>query len=387
MKKIKVGIFLSHPIQYFSPIWRCLDKDPSLDLTVFYLSDSSIRGGYDPGFGRAVKWDLPLLEGYKSVFLNRNAEPSKRWSLHSGDIFSRLQNGKFQCVVILGYSRPFEWQVLRAAEKLDIGVVMRGEFAPSERTNPLKKAFRSALLKIIYKRVDSFAVIGKQASQHLKDHGVTPDRMFSSPYGVDSSLFGRRARSEFLSLRKKFDLHTKDRIVLFSGKLIPRKRPDTVIKAIAHLKDMPQVKTLLVGDGKLMDSLKKLADKIAPQKVIFAGFVNQTQLNGYFGLADALVLPSEYETWGLVINEAMHHGLPVFSSDKVGCAPNLVLPGVTGEIFPVGDSKTLAEELKRMWTVPGLQKSYSANSLRIIKDYTPLAAARGIHAAIVRALK
>src|SRR4029077_19922149 len=80
--------------------------------------------------------------------------------------------------------------------------------------------------------------------------------------------------------------------------------------------------------------------------VSFAGFLNQTELTRAYAAGDCLVLPSDYgETWGLVVNEAMVCGLPAIVSDRVGCGPDLVEPGVTGAIFPFGDVQLLAQRL------------------------------------------
>lgn len=390
MKKntpVKVAVFLTHPVQYFSPVWRCLTKERSLDLTVFYLSDSSIQGGFDVGFGRNVKWDIPLLDGYKSIFLRCDARPDNRWSLKIPSLSSLLKEGGFQCVVIPGYSRPFEWQILWTAKRLGIKIVMRGEFGPSPSKNPVKKMIRKEVLKVIYHRVDAFAVIGKEAWTHLEEHGVRSEKLLSSPYCVDSTLFSKKAsRQKVSTLRKKLGLDRQDKIVLFSGKLIPRKQPETLIRAIAQMTDIPRVKAVLLGDGELMQSLKQLADQIAPGRIFFPGFVNQTQLGDYFGLAEAFILPSKYETWGLVINEAMHYGLPVFATNKVGCVKDLVLPGCTGEVFEVADCKSLAEHLRRLFIQPGLQRKYSKNAKKVIRNFTPFLAAKGIHAAVDKAI-
>ena len=384
--KIKTGVFLSHPIQYFSPIWRTLAKDKSLDLTVYYLSDSSLRDGFDPGFGRSVTWDIPLVKGYKSVFLKRDAHPDHRWSLYIPSLTSFLKKENPDCIVIPGYSRPFEWQLLWAAKRMGIKVIMRGEFAPSTYGNPVRNLMRENALRAIYRRVDAFAVIGKQAKQQLVKHGVGPEKMFSSPYCVDPALFSRRPKSSRLSqLRRKWGIKKREKIALFSGKLIKRKRPDTLIEAIAEMRDLPWVKAVLVGDGEERKHLEARADRLAPGRVLFPGFINQSELPDYFAMADVFVLPSEYETWGLVVNEAMHQGLPVLASDKVGCAADLVHPGVTGEVFPAGDSTALANHLRRLLKRPALAKKFSKNALRIIQGYGPKAAADGLRQAVVYA--
>jgi glycosyltransferase involved in cell wall biosynthesis len=85
-----------------------------------------------------------------------------------------------------------------------------------------------------------------------------------------------------------------------------------------------------------------------PVRARFIGFRNQTQLSPYYHAADLLILPSlEGETWGLVVNEALHHGLPCVVSDAVGCAPDLIEDGSTGQIARAGCFQSLASALER----------------------------------------
>jgi hypothetical protein len=70
----RIAVLNSHPIQYFAPLYAFLNTAPGLEVTALYLSDFSIRGGRDSGFGQNVKWDLELLNGYRSVFLRRLIE-------------------------------------------------------------------------------------------------------------------------------------------------------------------------------------------------------------------------------------------------------------------------------------------------------------------------
>jgi glycosyltransferase involved in cell wall biosynthesis len=86
----------------------------------------------------------------------------------------------------------------------------------------------------------------------------------------------------------------------------------------------------------------------------FFGFQNQRALSPYYHASDLLVLPSLHsETWGLVVNEALHHGVPCVVSDAVGCAPDLVKPGATGEVFETGSAGGLASALRRAVSLVG----------------------------------
>ena len=79
--------------------------------------------------------------------------------------------------------------------------------------------------------------------------------------------------------------------------------------------------------------------------VTFVGFVNQSRMPEVYAAADVLVLPSYSETWGLVVNEAFACGLPAIVSDRVGCAPDMIMDGLTGTVVPAGDIERLASAI------------------------------------------
>ena len=137
-------------------------------------------------------------------------------------------------------------------------------------------------------------------------------------------------------------------VVLFSGKLSRGKGVDLLIDSVRRLPDGARSRVVLafLGDGPLRRDLERQAADPPAVPAIFLGFQNQSQLSRFYHAADALVLPSESETWGLVVNEALHHGVPCVVSDKVGCAPDLVEHGRTGYVFSTGSAYALAGALE-----------------------------------------
>jgi glycosyltransferase involved in cell wall biosynthesis len=102
----------------------------------------------------------------------------------------------------------------------------------------------------------------------------------------------------------------------------------------------------IVGSGPEEARYRELAAR-AGLRVVFSGFLNQHDLVKAYASADCLALPSR-ETWGMVCNEALASGLPLVVSDAVGSAPDLVEPGITGEVFRYGDVDGLAAALARV---------------------------------------
>ncbi len=115
----------------------------------------------------------------------------------------------------------------------------------------------------------------------------------------------------------------------------------------------------MVGDGALRPEIEAaVAQSGAPVSLL--GFFNQSQMPEAYALADALILPSQAETWGLVVNEAMASGLPAIVSTAVGCAPDLIESGSTGETFIAGDIAGLCDAVERILPILGVSTTQQA---------------------------
>src|SRR5206468_11090595 len=168
---------------------------------------------------------------------------------------------------------------------------------------------------------------------YLNAFGIPESQVFNGPHCVDNDFFSAQAalyqttetRPE---LRQSLGINIHDFVILFVGKFENKKRPVDAVRAAARLG--PGVSLLMVGMGELNEELHVAAQRLNV-RVVFAGFLNQSQRGRAYAAADCLVLPSDWgETWGLVVNEAMATGVPCVVSDRVGCAPDLVQSGSTG---------------------------------------------------------
>jgi glycosyltransferase involved in cell wall biosynthesis len=113
--------------------------------------------------------------------------------------------------------------------------------------------------------------------------------------------------------------------------------------------------------------------------VRFAGFLNQTEMARAYAAADLLVLPSEArETWGLVVNEAMASGRAAIVSSAAGCTPDLIVEGVTGHSYAVGDMDRLAALLRAAAAQPAELPRMSEAARRHVAAFSAAAAADGV---------
>jgi glycosyltransferase involved in cell wall biosynthesis len=380
-----LAVIETHPVQYHAPVYRAVQQQFGIPVTAIYGSDFSVAGYRDAEFGATFAWDTDLLSGYSSVFLSRSepgAAPDLR-TLSARGLRDALRSVDPRATMVVGYSPSFHRVAWREARALGRPLVFRGETTDVavERSWPVAAA-RHAMLRLAYRRADACLYIGQHSRDHFTRHGVTRDRLFFSPYCVDESTFsaGEDTRAD-LRGRGRDELGVPDTaiVLLYSGKLSVRKGIDLLVPAIGILPEAERARLViaLLGDG---DLRARMVDDAARARVVVRplGFRNQRELSRFYHAADLLVLPSRAsETWGLVTNEALLHGLPAVVSDRVGCAPDLVTDGMTGTVFAAGSAPALSAALRRAWPLVGREDVREACRRRAA-GYSVLRAAEGI---------
>jgi glycosyltransferase involved in cell wall biosynthesis len=344
----------SHPIQYQAPWFQALARE--IDLKVFFAHRQDGAGQAAAGFGRPFEWDVPLLDGYAFEWLtNVSRHPSVETfaGCDTPSIAARLAGGRFDACLINGWYLKSYLQAIRACRRLDIPVLMRGDSHLGTRRSPILTAAKYLPYRWLLSRIDAHLYVGQANRRYLEHYGVAPERLFFAPHFVDNVRFAAaaaRSRTEGAAavLRARMGAAESTCVFIFAGKLIDKKRPQDFIDALVLLRARGvDAMGLLVGSGPLMPTLEAcVAAAAAP--VTCVGFRNQSEMPTCYAAADCLVLPSDgRETWGLVANEAMACGLPIVTSDAVGCREDLAREGA-GVSYPMGDVAALAESLTRM---------------------------------------
>src|SRR5713226_5390457 len=349
--KSHLGILATHQIQYQAPRFRALAERPEIDLEVLYCHRAAPQEQAGAGFNVEFDWDVSLLDGYSHRFLRNVA---RKPSLHgfagidTPEIATIVKEENFDAVIVNGWNYKSAWQAMRACWRTKTPVMVRSDsHLHTERSLP-KKAAKLPLYRWFIPKVDACCAVGTWSHDYFLHYGARPDRIFIVPHVVDVDFFrkeAQRLRSQRMELRQEWQLDEAATVFLFAGKFIEKKRPLDFVRAIAGAnKNGKRKMGLMVGDGPLRraceDEVKRTSAPIG-----FTGFLNQSKMPMAYAAADALVLPSEGETWGLVVNEAMASGKSCLVSDRVGCGPDLIVPGETGEVFPVGDIAALSSLL------------------------------------------
>jgi len=369
----RVACLVSHPIQYQAPLFRYLAARPGIELTVFFLSDLSVHAYRDSGFGVDVKWDVPLLEGYRHEFLPRVGSGSglSFWRPWTFGLRARLRRGQFDALWVHGYAHRGCLAGIAAAKSLNIPVMLRGESnLLSETDDALKLGVKRIAMPALLRTIDGFLSIGLLNRDYYLHYGVDARRIFSMPYAVDNEFFrtaAEHARPNRERLRAELGLEPRRAVILFASKMQPHKRAADLLEAYARLSPdgIAELSAYLVfaGDGEERASLERRARELKWDTIRFIGFRNQSELPALYDLCDVFVLPSEHEPWGLVVNEAMNAGKPVIVSDRVGAGLDLVDDGVNGFVYPTRDSAALADRLRLLIDSPEHRAAMGARAL------------------------
>lgn len=357
---LKLAYFVTHPIQYQAPLLRRVAALPGLDFKVFFGSDFSARAFVDPDFGRAIQWDVPLLDGYAHEVLDQWGAPLAAneiptvWRPFSKGLAQKLRAGKFDALWIHGYNRASHWVAAATAKMLGIKVLMRDESTEiSAERSAVKQIVKQVFFTSIDKVVDRWLTIGDLNAAYYRGFGIAPHKLIPVPYAVDNAYF--QSKIAALSpqrevLRASLGLEPGRPIILFAAKLIDRKQPLPLLGAFAELvhdDDARKPYLLYAGDGPQRGALEKtIALSGLGESVKVLGFKGQADLAALYDLCDIFVLPSEREAWGLVVNEAMNAGRAIVCSDRIGAAPDLVVPGLNGHIYPFGNDTALTAALR-----------------------------------------
>ena len=361
-KTRRLAVLITHPIQYYSPLFRYIQEQAEFDIKVFYQSKCSIVGHFEKEFGRTIKWDNELLEGYKYEFLPSIGGDTmySRFRPWCYGLKKRLRSERFDALLILGYNRPFHWYAIWLAWRLGIRTFLRDD---SNLFSKARSNLKFQLKRIFFKVLNSLNIgilaVGQGNRDYYIAHGTPAAKINLMRWAVDNQYFLKKAEldeDKLAGLRADLGLFDGQAVFLFVGKLAERKGVRDLLAAFldAHRTLERKPALVFVGDGDLRKEIENIANTCVDIKLV--GFRNQSELPLFYRLADVLILPSnKFESWGLVVNEAMCVGKPSIVSDKVGCWPDLIVPDVTGWVFREGNITELG----------GLLKSVAANIQKV----------------------
>ena len=393
-KKLRVLLLCAHPTQYSSPMWRLIAQRPEMDVLVAYCSLHGAESHMDPGFGVEVAWDVPLLDDYPWVHLkNRSPRPDINtfFGLVNPGVWPLIRSGKFDAVAIFtGYLCATFWIAAVAAKVSGASLIFGTD---AHNLNPRdQRSWKIRVKRHLWPRLFRLADIVIAPSSGtlamMRSLRIPSERVLLMPYVVHNEWWSENIKQvDRIVVRRNWNIPADAPVVLFCAKLQPWKRPQDLLLAFASA-NVPGSYLVYAGDGPMRSALETEANRLGiSDRTRFLGFVNQSTLPQVYCASDLLVLPSEYEPFGLVVNEAMLCGCAVIVSDRVGAKFDLIREGKTGFAYPCGDIGALAKLLQSTLSDRDALRQYGECAKQRIAEWSPQAYVDSFVAAIHRALE
>ena len=343
----------SHPVQYMAPLLRRMAQHPQLDLRVAYCSLKGAQAAHDPGFNTTVQWDIPLMDGYRwEEIPNRGSGDESFFGLCNPRLGKLINREKFDAVLCyLSYLCASFWisylACRRTATAFIFGTDASSLIPRSGATWKLhlKKGYWPTLFSL----ADQVIVPSSPTRDLMLSLKIPEKRITLTPYSVDNDWWATQSQQvDRTAVRASWGATPETTVVLFCAKLQPWKRPLDLLHAVAQAR-ISRLLLVYAGEGPQRAEIEREAAALGvAQGIRFLGFVNQSQLPAVYTAADVMVLPSEYEPFAVVVNEASCCGTPVVASDRVGAARDLVAPVDPALIYPCGNVATLAQLLSQL---------------------------------------
>ena len=347
----RLAILATHPVQYFVPVFRGLAACPEWETRVFLGCLHGVQGGsYDPDFGLSFAWDCDLLGGYPHESLTgaRLADLSGlRGLLAAPAAAARILAWQPDAILIFAYSPAFITAVSALLALRGLPILLRADTSDEAYSRGRCKAWlRDRLLKLYYSRCARFYPIGTESYRHYRRLGVSPGRLETVLYAVDTSVIPSGDPARPLPPPPAGTPLT----LAYAGKFTGVKDPQAIPAALRLLDpaERERLRFEAAGDGPLLEACRREMETMLPGRCRFHGFLNQSRLPDFYRSVDLLLLPSvQGEVWGLVINEALGLGVRVLVSDRVSCRHDLVRDAEAGWVFRAADPASLAAALRQ----------------------------------------
>jgi glycosyltransferase involved in cell wall biosynthesis len=311
------------PAPYSTAWMNVLAQD--VDLHGIYLAAEDRVSRFDDSFGATPKFDY-------SLHWTTNLDiPSVDWHLElTAGVTRRLSRLKPD-VILLGGWKPAVLEPLLWSRWSGSAAVMWAE--STLFSGLLRGALSTRIRRTLARMCDAYVTNGSQATRYVLELGAPADRVVTSALpAATAPRSSKRAIPQNGAIR-----------YLFVGRLLAQKRPLELIAAFHDVrKALPGATLTIVGAGELEREVRAASDRA--DGIHYVGRLEGDTLAALYAQSDVLVLPALREVWGLVVNEALAHGLFVVATDQVGSAYDL-LDAESGLMLPAEDPDRLAPAL------------------------------------------
>ena len=348
-------MLITHPIQYFQPVFQELSKKSEVNTRVFFGCKAGANQYYDEEFKKFISWNSSPTSGFESQFITNEANLSGLRGI--GGCWKGIQAAEeirkwgADNVLIFAYTPAFitvatVWLKLFGQRCL----ILRADATDGAfKRNKFKKLARNIILPVYYLLFDLVIPIGSESEEHYKRKGVPERKRRKALFSSNVYFFENIVREIKKMQSTPLDEGEKKQTISYIGKLSRRKGVLTLLSAIKSMRkeEIRRIKLLVVGSGELSRKVQIELKEVQDLNYEMVGFVNQQEIVDCYARSDTVVVPSiEGETWGLVVNEALQCGCRVIATDKVGASRDL-LQTYPHEVIQSGDANALRKAITK----------------------------------------
>jgi glycosyltransferase involved in cell wall biosynthesis len=345
---LRIALVANLPPPYRVPVYQRIAALPDVRLHVFFCCRREPNR----------HWDLPPMDFEHTYLKERFFTVDGRYIHNNPDVLKHLKKFAPDVVVINGFNPTHLYSVLYALLTGRALVPMTDGTQASERSlSLLHKTVRT----LVYGRSDAFIAASNGGRALYRSYGIAPERCFLSCLCTNNEAFkpGQQATP------KKYDF-------IFSGRIEPVKNPLFALKVAISvaLRLKRKVHILFIGAGSLEEMLHEAAAS-EPDLIVarFAGFATQADLPQLYLSARILLMPTRWDPWGMVINEACAAGLPVIVTPAAGAAQELVRDLENGYVSEL-KLDLWTQQATALLTDDALYARFSNRSRELVRQFT-----------------
>lgn len=375
--KVKLVVLTEIVSPYRIPVFNALAAREDIELQVIFLAETDPTQREWKVYKEEIKFPYLVLPSWRRRYRGRNILLNRGLSA----VLKQLAPDVMLCG---GYNYLASWQALAWARKNRVPFLAWIE--STSRDARSNHRWIELFKKKFISRCDAFVVPGKSSTEYVQSFNISPANIFVAPNAVDIAYFSQKsaeARAAEHLYRQKLGL--PERFFLYVGRLVKEKGVFDLLTAYGRLPHKIRNETgiVFVGNGPARHELMRQASEISCGIVKFPGFVQREDMPFYYGLAEACLLPTYSDPWGLVVNEAMACGLPIIITDVAGCVADLVEDQWNGLIVPSRRPSQLTAAMQRIADSSDARFAMGQRGRKRIIEYSPESCAAGIAQAAI----
>ena len=265
--KKRLAFVVSHPIQYYVPLYQRLARRDDLEIRVFYTWHAGEKPVLDRGFGAPVAWDIPLAEGYDFELVpNVARDPGSHhfFGLRNPSLVDRIRAWRPDFVHLTGWAGYSHLQAMRRLSRGGLPVLFRGDsHLLGVRQEGWRWLLKRSLLDLVYSWPSAFLFVGAANRRYFETFGVESGRLHFCPHSIDVGRFSDQAEQlegEAQEWRLALGIAVETRVLLFAGKFEAAKEPVALMRAVQKMAE-PGVLLVMVGGGDLDGEVRAIAEE------------------------------------------------------------------------------------------------------------------------------